>query len=199
MSPADQDPTLAARHLPRSIQPDRDLWPEIEARLTAERTASNSQPGAAAPGWRGPGMARAGIAAGLLAACAVLWVASGMPTGARNDGTGPSQRPGGHPAGTVQVRLGAPADLLESRAALIAPLYGQLAGLPPETRTVVVANLNVINQALDEIDRALQEAPDSSLNRRLLMSMYADQLTMLTDMSGLIRRVNHETAQETAL
>jgi hypothetical protein len=201
MSPLDEDPTLAARRLPRSVQPVRDLWPDIEARLEASAPESSVpiDPSGAKPRRRGlrMGMPGAAMAAAALAACAIVWVAVrwiavDVPPGV-SDATGHGD-PEGAGFGRVAVNLGAPPALLEARVALAGHLYQQLAALPSETRDVVLTNLNTINNALDEIDRALQEAPDSGLDRPLLTSLYADQLARLTDMNAMIRRANQETS-----
>lgn len=140
-----------------------------------------------------PGLWIGMTGAGLAAACVLVWVTVGVPPGIWNDTTGDSGTEGVRPGG-VAVSLGAPPELLEARAALAGHLYGQLAALPPDTQDVVLANLHAINNALDEIDRALEEAPDSGLTRSLLTSMYADQLTMLTDMNAMVRRASQETS-----
>jgi hypothetical protein len=188
MNPVDEDPTFHARRLPRSVEPNRDLWPEIESRLND--TESDVPRGTSRHRqWR---MA-AGVAA---AAAAVLVVAIGLMPQLSEEAPPSlaSSSPASDPSGSMPVSLGIAPELQETREALVAQVYQRLSALPPETGTVVVKNLETINRALDEIDRALREVPDSGLSRRLLMSMYADQLTMLTEMNALLRRSNQEIA-----
>lgn len=134
------------------------------------------------------------IAASALAACAVVWFAVGLPFRTGSDGPATADPATGSVAAVpVGVQTTTPT-LIETRDALIADVYERLAALPPDTRSEVVKNLNTINEALDQIDRALEEAPDSGLDRRLLMSMYADQITMLTGLNAVVRHANRETA-----
>ncbi|MEJ2089643.1 MAG: hypothetical protein P8Y69_14465, partial [Gammaproteobacteria bacterium] len=136
---------------------------------------------------------RAMIAASALAAGAVVWFAVGEPFRTGPDAPGLVE-PAAGSMEAVPVALEPTPTLNETREALIADVYERLAALPPETRSEVVKNLNTINEALDQIDRALEEAPDSGLDRRLLMSMYADQITMLTGLNAVVRHANRETA-----
>lgn len=174
---------MQARSLPRSLEPERDLWPEIEARLgdVAERESP------APLKWR-PALA---VAAGLtLAATVGFWLGDAVddPSVPNPVATLPAA------AEYLPVTRVIGSDLQQTRRALVNRIYEQLELLPPESQSVITENLTVINQALDDIDAALEHAPESGLNRRLLMSMYADQLTMLNDMSGLIRHSNREIA-----
>lgn len=189
MNPVEEDPTLDPRRLPRSVQPERDLWPDIAARLNESGDGDTDPPQEAGSGrWQ-----TAMLAVSALAACAVMWFAVGLPfrTGSNEPATAD---PAAGSVAAVPVGLQTTPTLNETREALIADVYERLAALPPDTRAEVVTNLNTINEALDQIDRALEDAPDSGLDRRLLMSMYADQLTMLTGLNAVIRHANLETA-----
>ena len=67
----------------------------------------------------------------------------------RPDGAGQDSTVAGPTTGALPVSLSE--DLGRTRAALVAEVYQRLATLPPETRTVVMANLGTINQALDDL------------------------------------------------
>jgi hypothetical protein len=184
--PAKEDPTMLARSLPRALAPERDLWPEIEARLDATESDSTA-PLKWTLKWR-PALA---TAAGLVLAATVgFWLGD-----AADDSTLPNPVATEPPATEyVPVTHLIGSDLQQTRMALANRIYEQLELLPPESQSVITENLTVINQALDQIDAALEHAPESGLNRRLLMSMYADQLTLLNDMGGLMRHSNREIA-----
>jgi hypothetical protein len=190
MSPVEEDPTLDPRRLRQSIQPERDLWPDIAARLNESARTVDADPPHEARSVR---WQTAMIAASALAACAVVWFAVGLPFRTGSDGPAAADPATGSVA-VVPVGVQTTPTLNETRDALIADVYERLAALPPETRSEVVKNLNTISEALDQIDRALEEAPDSGLDRRLLMSMYADQITMLTGLNAVVRHANRETA-----
>ena len=82
--------------------------------------------------------------------------------------------------------------LLEARHAMAAEIEAGLVRLPADARTVVIDNLTAINQALDEIDAVLEQAPATGLDRQLLISMYADQLARLSSMQALVMNSNQE-------
>ena len=164
------------RDLPRSIEPARDLWPQIEARLAAEP----------APGSR---IRRASSARGrLLAAAAVLaslavgvWIGrdllpAGGPQAVDPWAMGPN---GGRPA-VLRAALIADPRYLEQRAALVRSLESQLEQLPPESRMKVVASLAAIRQSMRDLEDALGSDPSNSLLQELLVNTYQDEMRVLT-------------------
>ena len=203
--------------LPRDLPPAEDLWPAIAKGLEA-RTAAPTEvrgPGAAeqnaarptqalgpssnAPArrWYAPLTLAASVAlAGLLG----FWLGAGEnPAGNTDlaDAAAPDPAPIAAPAvaagdGTVPASLRVEADLQRARASLAATLDRQIAALPDDTRSLVLENLATINGALNDIDAALAEAPDATLDRQLLVTMYADQLALLTAMSRVIGEPKEE-------
>jgi hypothetical protein len=168
------------RALPQSIDPPRDLWPQIAARLEA-------RPGAAV---QAPVRARRVPREWLAAAAMVASVAVGVWIGR-------SVLPGVH-SGTVVVPStavavsppnGAAIDAAyvtdpryqRQRAALLQSLQAQLATMPPETRNKVMASLATIEKAKQDLEDALGKDPGNALLQELLVSTYQDEMRVLTD------------------
>jgi len=206
VTPIEDDLIHQARALPRSLEPERDLWPEIEARLAVPDARQTTRPiHTPAPepprrsGWSPYGMASA-IAAGLLLTLvAGIWLGGAMDPQQHTMDVADSAGPEYRTPVPVAANLAVSPDLAKTRQELAESIYQQLAAMPPETRQVVTENLATINQALDEIDQALEFTPDSGLDRRLLMSIYADQLTQMNAMSNLLRHASPTTNKEITL
>jgi hypothetical protein len=171
------------RELPRSLEPPRDLWPQIEARISAESAAQSApRPKARAlpPRWL--------AAAALVAAVAVgMWIGrSLLPGAARPGGADSAQR-----SAPVAATFDAPATLdaayvsdpryARQRAALVKSLEAQLAALPPPARAKVLASLTAIRQAKEDLQQALGRDPGNALLQELLVNTYQDEMRVLTD------------------
>ena len=167
------DPLLArARQLERDIQPERDLWPEIEARL--DKPASSPF---------GP--------FGWLRLAAILVGVSSWLTLTLNQTDTPA-------ANLATTHNGLPANLMnaefaQTRTDLLLALETQLATLSAEDRKVLADNLADIDKALKEINMAMEGNPNSDLLLQLLLSTYTDQLRLMGDMHDLTRSVNEST------
>jgi hypothetical protein len=163
----------AARQLATEIAPERDLWPGIEQAI---RT----------PQRRTPWYAQA--AAVLL----LVGASSGITYLAVNDSAAP----------TVSV---AP-ELVFERAAfggdyhlgpgfqaarnnLRAQLDAEFGRLSPEAQQDVQANLDVIHNAIIEINTALEQQPDNVLLQQQLLRAYREELALLRRVGGLTRNV----------
>ncbi|GAC1451531.1 MAG: hypothetical protein PVSMB6_01200 [Steroidobacteraceae bacterium] len=173
------------RDLPQDVAPSRDLWPGIAAQI-----------GAAAPAADASGAARGSAAAGrivrmrwLAAAAALGFLAVGMWID-RSFLQLP-QVEGGAPSASTQATPGAPASLdvayvsdpryQRQRAALLASLQAQLNALPPVTRTKVLASLETIGKAKQDLESALGKDPGNALLQELLVNTYQDEMRVLTD------------------
>ena len=173
-SDADDAMLRAVGKLPRSIEPQRDLWPAIARGLdqpAATRRArfdvSWSYAAAAAIGC---------VALGALLSYAILQ--RNTPTVPTDTSIAASNRP------TVQqANFGSYAALgpeyERARAALVIDLAERLDRLPPVTRLKVEKSLSQIQRALGEINAALELSPGDPLLRELLMNTYQDELSLL--------------------
>ncbi len=172
------------RDLPQDIAPPRDLWPQIAAQITpaAEDASTDAT--------RVPSSARRIVRLRWLAAAAAvgclavgMWIDRSLLL--------PSKVPGGAPTASTHVTPGAPASLevayvsdpryTRQRAALLASLQAQLNALPPVTRTKVLASLDTIGKAKQDLESALGKDPGNALLQELLVNTYQDEMRVLTD------------------
>lgn len=165
----DQDPVLAkAAELPQEIAPAKDLWPGIAARLGEPARSVKSF------GWP---MA---LAAGLLVAA----VSALLTWGLVREPAPPVQVARTVPAepAIVPVSYGTSSGLtgteLAARDELLLQFRQRLDELSPQTRTAVVRNLAIIQQAADEIDAALAQDPGSGFLNQLLRGTYRQEVQL---------------------
>lgn len=183
MTSRDQDLLRMAADLPKQIEPERDLWPEIQAHLNDEVGGRSAQATARARRWWTP----LALAASLLLAASIgFWVGKDglepAPTVAQLTQTEQAEASPRTVAAGLQV----------TRQDLAVGIEDALHNLPPDAQAVVTENLAAINQALDEIDRVMNQAPERGVDRQLLMTMYADQLALLGNMHRVILTSNQE-------
>jgi hypothetical protein len=183
------------RELPQERAPGRDLWPQIETRLGGERATtaqvieqrSNvarapegqpAQPPQARPtdwsGWR----VRLAAAIGLLALGAVLttgvWMTHGRAGHHRPaPGLAPARAPDIGLVSGTSTQL-SPLDE-RGRAAMLRSLSERLQSLPPPSRQKVLADLQVIEQSMQDIQSALGRDPGNALLREMLSESYQDE------------------------
>lgn len=187
-TPEELDQALRAslQRLPRSVEPERDLWAGIRSEIT---TAAPSL--SVAPQRRGISMAWAvaasvaSLAVGILitlsvqrarapAQMAATSTVTTLPTNAAYSFV---------PASTDAVRL----KLRESCAA-------QLANLPAVTRAKVEKNLLLIKQAVNDIQSALAKDPGNALLQDLLVSTYQNELDTLANVQALASTAHSEVS-----
>ncbi len=172
------------RELPQSLEPGRDLWPQIEARLQEARGAGPPTPLAAAAPRRG-GPLRWLAAAAMVASVAVgVWIgrtflptavpltAQQAPQGAAPWLNGPSALDASYVSDPRYER---------QRAALLHSLQARLAALPPPSRAKVMASLAAIEKAKQDLEQALGKDPGNALLQELLVNTYQDEMRVLTD------------------
>jgi hypothetical protein len=78
-------------------------------------------------------------------------------------------------------------DYQDARRGLAAKVDDEIENLSEETRADVLANLELIRQAIDEINRALADEPDNALLQNLLLDTYRDELSLLKKVDGITR------------
>jgi hypothetical protein len=160
--------------LPREIEPARDLWPGIAARL--------GRPATRAPG-RWPWLVAAGVllVTGSSLVTAVL-VRRAAPTVA--------QVPAVPAAAPVQPAEFGPGQALGPgydaiRQQLADTLESRIGRLPPEARARLETNLVELRRATAEINAALALRPGDPLLEELLLNSYQDELAVLASVNQL--------------
>ena len=165
----------AAAQLDREISPQRDLWPGIaQAIETPQRT-----------GWM---LMLAQAAAVILlvgASSAITYVAVREPQPLVAQIT---------PALVFErASFGSNHELgdefNDARNALVAEMSVELEKLVPTARAEVEANIGLIQEAIYEINQALEQEPNNTLLQQRLLSAYREELTLLRRVSGLTRNI----------
>jgi hypothetical protein len=163
--------------LPQEIQPSRDLWPDIRARLqqaTPERT----------PASRGLSWSWALAAGVAVASVSVLFTWMVVKTPA----TGPAQMAATTATALQPVSYGGYAslgpDYIRTRSQMLGLFNARLAELPAETRSRVEGDLATIRKAAADIDAALATDPSSKLLNKLLLSTYQEEMRLYTTVAA---------------
>jgi hypothetical protein len=186
----DERKVSSLRELSPAIEPARDLWPQIEARINEERRTA---PGARAAQPR-PVRARAVPLRWLAAAAVVASVAVGVWIGRS---LLPAARPGAGVESPLSASRATPATAdaptaldvayvsdpryQRDRAALMQSLQARLAALPPPARAKVMASLAAIHRAKQDLQNELGKDPGNALLQELLVNTYQDEMRVLTD------------------
>lgn len=171
---------VAAGQLATEIAPSRDLWPGIEAAITAPRVQR-----------RTPWFAQA-------AAVFLLVGASSMVTYSvlkYDEASAPQTAVKVIPTNMMFERTAFGGEhTLQSvyrRAAgnVESSLMRELANLSPEDREEVKRNLAVIRQAISDISQALEKEPNNAFLRDLLIETYRNELTLMNRIGSMTQRV----------
>ncbi len=170
-----KDSVTTLRDLPQAIEPERDLWPQIEAQIAAGagRVRAGVAPGAAQ---RRATPSRVYLAAAAMVGCVAVgvWIGrSGLPGAAPQ-----AARPA---SATMQTAWVTDPRYQRQHAELLRSLGAQLATLPPASRAKVLASLTTIGEAKAEIESALGRDPGNALLQELLVNTYQDEMRVLTD------------------
>ena len=167
----------ATRALPRGIAPERDLLPGIRDRIGRDARRGDGR------AW----MRWAAAAASVIVLTSAVWV------GLR--ALDPEPAPAGSPTGTASVLLAADVSLVEFEAAEIE--YEEAAAhlldiveargdeLSPETRAVIEENLQIIDEAIDQVREALNEEPGDTRNGHILNALHRQKVEFLWRVSRL--------------
>jgi len=164
----------AARQLATEISPERDLWPEIATAISRPKRSR----------WT-PMLAQA-------AAVVLLVGASSLVTyvAVKNDGPTVNIQPElvfEHTSFGANHNLGP--GFQDARNGLRAELDAELARLSPEARADIQANLDLIHQAITDINAVLEEEPGNIHLQQKLLQAYGEELTLLRRVGGLTRNV----------
>ena len=172
-----KDRVTSLRDLPQGIEPERDLWPQIEAQIAARPISVRATPGVAR---RSATATRAYLAAAAMVACVAVgvWMGRSVLPGAGSAPLVQASRPA---ATTVQAAWVTDPRYQRQHAELMRSLAAQLAALPPASRTKVMASLAKIHQAKQELESALGKDPGNALLQELLVNTYQDEMRVLID------------------
>ncbi|MBS0580117.1 MAG: hypothetical protein JSR36_12755 [Proteobacteria bacterium] len=172
------------RELPTSIEPPRDLWPQIQARLAAEEAGAPELEPVARP--RRVPLRYMALAA--MVACLTVGVWIGRDLVPLRGGTSvPLSAANPHPS--VPGEAGSAVDAAyvsdpryqRQRAQLVANLQARLDAMPPAARDKVAASLATIEKAKQDLERALGKDPSNALLQELLINTYQDEMRALAD------------------
>ena len=170
-----------AAALATEVSPERDLWPGIEQAI--------NEP--ARPRRSGFGSVWAQAAAVVL----LVGGSSGLTYLAMTGDEDPTVPPmvdtielGFEPVSAnfgSQYTLGP--DYIDARRILKGSFDENLDNLSPEAREEVISNLATIRQAIDDINKALADQPDSVLLQELLLDSYRNELSLMMQVDGVTR------------
>lgn len=185
----DASKVTSLSQLPRAIEPGRDLWPHIEARLQEIQAAAPPATGAQLVAARQRGARLRWLAAAAMVASVAVGVWIGrslLPAVGRGAGVETATSPApGFAAATGASALDAAyvsdPRYARERAALLRSLPARLAALPPPARAKVMASLATLRKAKEDLESALGKDPGNALLQELLVDMYQDEMRVLTD------------------
>jgi hypothetical protein len=186
MAGSDEHKVRSLGDLPRSIEPPRDLWPQIEARLKAEQPAAPAarqptrRPGLRAVRWLAAAAMVASVAVGVWIGRDVLPVPGlGSPAAPVTAASHPAA--GSGEGSAMDAAYVSDHRYQRDRAELVQSLQAQLDAMPPAARAKVTASLATIEKAKEDLAQALGKDPSNALLQELLINTYQDEMRALTD------------------
>lgn len=167
----DERKVSSLRELSGAIEPSRDLWPQIEARIDEERrvtpaaSAAQERPArrrTVAPRWLAAAAMVASVAVGVWIGRSLLPATAAAPT-------------------LLDAAYVSDPRYQRQRAALMQSQQAQLAALPPAARDKVMTSLAAIRRAKQDLESELGKDPGNALLQELLVNTYQDEMRVLTD------------------
>jgi hypothetical protein len=192
MNAANARPVRSVGELPRAIEPARDLWPQIAARLERARPATpalvSPQPRMtplARPRWLAAAAMVASVAVGVWIGRDFLPEPAAPPVAAVPEQSTPaapvSPAPSALGGSALVARFVSDPRYERERAELLKSLQTRLAALPPPAREKVSASLATVQHAREDLESALGKDPSSALLQELLINTYQDEMRALAD------------------
>lgn len=199
------DPSLDARlqALPRGIEPSRDLWPAIAARLESQQ-GGVSAPSTGRRSWLWQAAAAVVLVAGSSLLTARLLDYDARTGNMASNAVAPAHHTlaDGTRAAALPAAFGPHGRLdpeyMAARRQLTMMLQQRLAQLPPSTRAKLEVNLAEMRRAADEINAALSQQPGDPLLEELLLATYQDELAVLANVNQLTADLAEDTAKPAA-
>ena len=175
-----KDSVTTLHDLPQAIEPKRDLWPQIEAQIAAGGNSARRPPVAAGAARRGTAAPLRWLAAAAMVGCVAVgvWIGRSVLPGA---GPAPAAQLARPESGTLQTAWVTDPRYQRQHQALMRSLGAKLASLPPASRAKVMASLETIGRAKQELENALGKDPGNALLQELLVNTYQDEMRVLTD------------------
>jgi hypothetical protein len=189
MSNGKRDPLdEALAGLPREVEPERDLWPGIEAEIRKNPVRSQGVPA--------PVPSRSSWGSSWKLAATVLLVIGASITAfvLTKNASAPETPQMAQPTPSTPALNVQPAsfgrELMGSqyqsaRAELDRMFEERLSTLPAPAREKLQSNLNDLRRATQEISAILAEHPSDPLLQQLLLSTYQNELKLLADVTDM--------------
>ena len=80
-------------------------------------------------------------------------------------------------------------EFINARNVLVAEMEVEFDSLVPTARAEIKANIGLIQEAIFEINEALEQEPNNKLLQQQLLSAYREELTLLRRVGGLTRDI----------
>ncbi|HEX4649620.1 MAG TPA: hypothetical protein VH111_12385 [Steroidobacteraceae bacterium] len=165
-----------------AIEPPRDLWPQIEGQISAERRPQVATV-RADRGQRRALMWRSLAAAAMVASVAVgVWIGRSVLPVPLSAGSRPEAGQLIGSAAAFEAAYVSDPRYQRDRKALLRGLEARLAELPPASREKVVKSLTDIRRAKEDLESALGKDPSNALLQELLVNTCQDEMRVLTDL-----------------
>lgn len=165
----------AAKRLATEISPERDLWPGIAEAIHTPRRAR----------WTPMFAQAAAIVLLIGASSAVTYVAvkgQQVPVTQVTPDLVFEQTSFGS-------RYNMGPGFQDARNELAAQLDVELARLSPQTRAEIASNLELLHEAILDINEALEQDPDNVMLQARLVKTYREELSVLRRVGGLTRNI----------
>lgn len=164
--------------LPQGIEPETDLWPQIEAQIAGRPHAA---PLAPAPVRRAADTHLRWLAAAAMVGCVAVgvWIGHGAPM--RGTTLPPLAAAAPPAAGALPAAWVADPRYQREHAELLRSIGNRIDALPPASRAKVLASLTTIREAKHNLEEALGKDPGNALLQELLVNTYQDEMRVLTD------------------
>lgn len=175
-----------ASTLPRGLEPDRDLWDGIAARIGATKQETDSN--VVSFDRRDHGARRISVWGYYTAAAAMLLMLLGGQYMLAHRPVPPASQGGGIASNIPSADEIKPeldefkriaSQYLDARKQLVDVLEARRDDIPPETLAVVEENLTVIASAVSDIEVALAKNPRSPKLERMLYTAYRNEVGLL--------------------